>query len=287
MNWPVRLTVDAEKEVKEANNPEIRSFTVNFHSSLVPMKLPPAAKWEVCTPEFARNFSAVGYFFAREINSTKKVPIGLIHSSAGATAAEAWTSVDAMREKMPYDFLPQLAELKEKVDAIGPNYDFFQALEKWTATVDPQSAQEKYPSNLNLDTKDWVDIEVPKPWQEAGLKDFHGLVWFRHEIDIPESWSGKDLTLGLSTINDMDVVWFNGKVLGSKQLPGIRNYLVDAKLVKPGKNLLVAAIVNKTGPGGFVSAPSQYGGSKPATNPGTDAVRLRRNLEGQGGREVR
>ena len=92
MNWPLRLTMNAEEEVKQANYPEIRSFTVNFFSSLVPMKLPPPASWEVCTPEFARNFTAVGYFFAREIHKTQKVPIGIIHSSAGATAAEVWTS---------------------------------------------------------------------------------------------------------------------------------------------------------------------------------------------------
>lgn len=83
MNWPVRLANHAEDEVKQANVPEIRSFTVSFYSSLVPMKLPPPAKWEICTPEFARNFTAVGYFFARQIHATQKIPIGIIHSSAG------------------------------------------------------------------------------------------------------------------------------------------------------------------------------------------------------------
>src|SRR5262249_4417286 len=111
----------------------------------------------------------------------------------------------------------------------------------------------------NLDTKDWFDIAVPKPWEETGiseLKDFDGLVWFRHTIDVPENWKGRDISLILSVIRDFDVVWFNGHLIGAKHLAGIRNYRVDGQFVKPGKNLLVAAILNEKGPGGFCSAPS-------------------------------
>ena len=273
MNWPVRLSMNAEEEVKNANYPEIRSFTVNFYSSFVPLKLPPEAKWEPCTPEFAKNFTGVGYFFAREINKTVKAPIGIIHSSAGATAAEAWTSSDALRREMPYDFKERLDELEKSATAAGPDYDFFQELEKWLAKADPASVKLKYASDLNLDTKDWLDIDVPKPWQEAGLKDHQGLVWFRHTLDLPESWAGKDLSLGLSVVKDSDIVWFNGDLLGSKQISGIRTYVIKGTLVKPGKNLLVAAIVNKEAPGGFCSSPSNIF-IRPTTNPGKDTVKL-------------
>lgn len=257
MNWPVRLALNADEEVKKANYPEIRSFTVGFYPSLVPMKIPQPARWEVCTPELARNFTAVGYFFARQIHTIQKIPIGIIHASAGATAAEAWTSGPALRQQMPFDFQERLAEVEKAAGVGGPNADYFQELEKWLATVDPASAKEKYSSDPNLDTKDWLDLTVPKPWQEAGIKDFHGLVWFRREIDVPESWSGKDLSLALSIINDSDLVWFNGQLVGAMQLPGTaRNYRIDGKLVKPGKNLLVVAILNKAGPGGFCSSPT-------------------------------
>ena len=276
MNWPVRLAQNGEEEVRRATNANIRSFTVSFYSALTPEKLPPPARWEACVPELARQFSAVGYFFAREIEATQKIPIGIIHSSAGATAAEAWLSADALRREMPFDFRERLEELDKTNAFFGRDFEFFRALEKWTATVDPQSAQRKYASDPNLDTRDWHDIAVPKPWEETGiaeLKDFDGLVWFRHTLDIPESWSGKDLLLGLSVVNDADIVWFNGQMIGSKQTGGIRNYVIDAKLVKPGKNLLAAAIVNAKGPGGFCSQPSNMV-LRPAVNPGTNQVRL-------------
>ncbi len=251
MNWPVRLTANADEELKTAKHSGIRSFTVGFYPSLVPETLPVPARWEVCTPETARNFTAVGYFFAREIHATQKVPIGIIHASAGATAAEAWVSGDALRRYMPFDFKERLAELER---AVGPGAEYFRELEKWAAAVDPVGAKKKYTSDPDLDATDWTDITVPKPWGEAGLKDIHGLVWFRRSVDVPESWAGKDLSLALSVINDADVVWFNGTLIGATQSPGTgRTYLVDARLVRPGKNLLAIAVVNKTDPAGFCS----------------------------------
>ena len=276
MNWPVRLAQNAEEEVKACTNANIRSFTVNFYSALKSELLPPAARWEPCTPEFAKNFTAVGYFFAREIQAKTGVPIGLIHSSAGATAAEAWVSEEALRRDMPYDFPQRFAELDQTNAFFGQDFEFFRALEQWTAKVDPVSAAKKFSSDPNLDTRDWLDIAVPKPWEETGLpelKDFDGLVWFRSTFDVPEKWRGQDLMLSLSVVRDADVMWWNGAVLGAKQSAGLRNYLVDASLVKPGKNLFVAAIVNTNGPGGFCSQPSNIT-LRPLTNPGTNQVRI-------------
>src|SRR4051794_24733488 len=125
MNWPVRLSHNAEKEVKEANHPQIRSFTVSFFPSLVPMKLPPPARWEVCEPEFARNFSGVGYFFAREIHRTQKVPVGIIHSSAGATYGEVWVSEKALRKVMPDDFKMELDKTSEAAGPKAEEFDYF------------------------------------------------------------------------------------------------------------------------------------------------------------------
>jgi len=256
MNWPVRLCDNAEEEVKAANYPNIRSFTVGFYPSLVPMKLPQPARWEVCSREFAKNFTGVGYFFAREIHRTRKIPIGIIHSSVGATYAEAWVSREALRTRMPHDFVDRLADVQQEAGIVPKNYDYFADIEKWAATVDPASAAKKYASDPQLDTAGWLDMTVPKPWEEAGLPDFDGLVWFRHWIDVPADWAGEDLLLQLSLINDVDVTWFNGTLVGCKQVKGTRNYTLDGRLVKPGKNLLAVAVLNREGPGGFCSAPS-------------------------------
>ena len=273
MNWPVRLSNNAEEEVKNANHPEIRSFTVSFFPSLVPMKLPPPARWEVCKPDFAKNFSGVGYFFAREINQTQKIPVGIIHSSVGATYGEVWISEQALRKYMPNDFKKELALRSERAGEDAEMFDYFKAVEKWTATVDPQSARLKYNADPDLKTDDWLDIAVPKAWQDAGLADFNGLVWFRHWIDVPKEWAGKELKLSLSIINETDITWLNGTLIGCKQIKGnARTYVIDGQLVKPGKNLLTLAILNKEGPGGFCSTPTNMALLPP--NPGDKPLRL-------------
>ncbi len=277
MNWPVRLSLNAEDEVKNANYTDIRSFTVSFFPSLVPMTLPPPARWEVCTPEFARNFSGVGYFFAREIHRTQKIPVGIIHSSAGATYGEVWVSEPALRKHMPDDFKKDLAQTREAAGEAAESYDYFAEVEKWTAVIDPRSVRQKYIADPDLKTDDWLDLAVPKPWQEAGLPDFHGLVWYRHGIDVPKEWAGKELKLVLSTIDDTDITWLNGTLVGCTQIKGNgRTYILDGRLVKPGKNLLTVAILNREGTGGFCSSPANMvllplnaGGEKPLRLSGT------------------
>jgi sialate O-acetylesterase len=64
------------------------------------------------------------------------------------------------------------------------------------------------------------------------------------------------LRLQLSVINDVDITWFNGELIGATQIKGtVRNYVVDGSLVKPGKNLLAVAVLNRAGAGGFCSLP--------------------------------
>ena len=73
---------------------------------------------------------------------------------------------------------------------------------------------------------------------------------------MPRDWAGKELKLFLGAINDIDITWLNGTLIGCKQIKGNgRSYIIDASSVRPGKNLLTVAILNKDGPGGFCSSP--------------------------------
>ena len=250
MGIPVRTAANAEEEIKQGNHPEIRSFTVGFLPSFVPVSVPAPAVWEVCTPEKVAQFSAVGYYFAREINKTAKIPVGIIHSSVGATAAEVWISADGIRKYMPYDFHDQLARLAKETG--DPARDYFQDVERWVATVDPVSAKQNYTSATTLNTSDWQEMPVPKPWKEAGLTNFNGLVWFRTSVEIPDAMAGKPVSLELSQITGNDIAWFNGRLVGVTQLSGrYRKYKIDGELVKPGKNLLTVAVVSTNARAGF------------------------------------
>ncbi len=91
MQFAVRQSDNADVEIAAADVPEIRLFYVPRKTSAVPVD-DVDARWVVCTPESAREFSAVLYFFGRQMHTDLKAPIGLIHSSWGGTPIASWIS---------------------------------------------------------------------------------------------------------------------------------------------------------------------------------------------------
>jgi len=100
-----------EEEIKNANFPLIRLFTVATVASEKPLD-DVQGNWQVCTPKNVDNFSAVAYFFARDLQQKIKTPIGLISTSWGGTKAEAWTSEKVLEENK--DLITILEENAQK-----------------------------------------------------------------------------------------------------------------------------------------------------------------------------
>lgn len=86
---PTNGLINAEKEIANANYPEIRFFMIPKHKSDNPQDDTPGY-WVECTPESFKNFSSIGYFFGRELHQKLNVPVGLIYSNWGGTPVEVW-----------------------------------------------------------------------------------------------------------------------------------------------------------------------------------------------------
>ncbi|MGC9319205.1 MAG: sialate O-acetylesterase, partial [Armatimonadota bacterium] len=114
MVWPVARSLNAEDEIADANHPMIRLCQVQRATAQEPID-EVAAQWQPCTPETVPNFSAVGYFFGRDLHEQTGVPIGLISTNWGGTPVEAWTS----REKLAGDpaFQPLLESWQTRLAA--------------------------------------------------------------------------------------------------------------------------------------------------------------------------
>lgn len=97
MAMAVRRCRDAEAEQAAANFPRIRMFTVRRNAQLAPRQDFQGA-WAVCSPETVGSFSGTAYFFGRRLHRELKVPVGLVNSSWGGTAIEAWTSLDVQEK---------------------------------------------------------------------------------------------------------------------------------------------------------------------------------------------
>ena len=141
MEFHVSRAHDAEKEIAAAKFPRIRLFTVKKKVAAEPQS-DCEGSWSECTPASVPDFSAVAYFFGREIHKTLDVPVGLIHTSWGGTPAEAWTSRPAL-EADP-DFKPIL-ERWDHVVAVWPEekakHD--QAVADWKAKAEKAKADKK------------------------------------------------------------------------------------------------------------------------------------------------
>jgi sialate O-acetylesterase len=104
MGFPLSRAANAREAIAAATDPELRLYTVPHEAKDTPQTDAPG-RWQAATSESAAGFSAVAYFFGRDLRRALKVPVGLINSSVGGTPAEAWTS----RATLEAD--PELAEI--------------------------------------------------------------------------------------------------------------------------------------------------------------------------------
>jgi sialate O-acetylesterase len=96
MEFKVKDADNSPAEIAGANYPKIRLFQVEHTVSEYPLDDVTARNWVACTPQSIATFSAVAYYFARNIQQKENVPIGLIESDWGGTPAESWTSLAAL-----------------------------------------------------------------------------------------------------------------------------------------------------------------------------------------------
>lgn len=114
MEWSVNRSANAQQEIAAANYPQIRLFTVHKKVSDKPLD-DCFGSWSECNPTSVAGFSAVAYFFGRELHKELRVPVGLINASWGGTICEAWASREGLEGEE--DFKPIL----ERAATFNPN----------------------------------------------------------------------------------------------------------------------------------------------------------------------
>ncbi len=253
MQWPVQRSADAEQEIAAADYPKIRLFSVTRTVADEPQE-DCVAKWTSCSPQTVPEFSAVGYFFGRRLYKELDVPIGLIHTSWGGTPAEAWTSAETLGELDDYeDIIERMTEYEQDPEPFDREYE--ERMAEWRAEITLAGESGKRCIEADFNDSGWNQMYVPKLWEQEGLADFDGLVWLRKEVEVPESWLGKDLVLQLGPIDDMDTTWFNGTKVGAHERSGQyqanRRYRVPGDLVQAGRNVIVVKVMDTGGGGGI------------------------------------
>lgn len=260
MEWRVAQSNDAEIEIASSNFPKIRLFTVPKAVAQTPQNDISSGEWVECSPETVPNFSAVGYFFGRDIFRDLNVPIGLIHTSWGGTVAETWSSAQTI-SKDP-DFKEKLVELQQM--------DFNKYQEEKIAQIKQILGGELPEKDLGMENgqpvwsavdfndNSWKTIKTPMYWEQQGYLDIDGIGWYRKEIELTEQQTFANASLHLGKIDDSDITFLNGIEIGKTE--GLydkdRIYTIDKKYLRPGKNMIVVRVDDSGGNGGIWGDPN-------------------------------
>lgn len=252
MEWTANKANNFAEEKKDADYPQIRHFFVSHDVTIQPQTDLSTGEWKICSPQTFGDFTAIGFFFARELYQKLKIPIGLLHASWGGSQIEGWISKEAMEasdefktyaQDLPKDWNKADARLeasiKEKIlgDAnakvtkedekkyLLPEYDFG----KW------------HPAGTILSQWDWQGIWA---WRGNG--------YMARTLEIPVEMVNQFTTLGLAECFSYNEVYINGKMVWAGTLKGPRKITLPSNTWKSGKNSLMVKM-NK------VIEPAWYG----------------------------
>ena len=238
-----------------SENDYIRQFKVYTDANFKgPQKDVKDTGWVKADPKSVNDFTAVGYFFARDVYARYKVPVGIINSSVGGSPIEAWMSEDALqaypndlKEGLKYRDDALIASTEKKNGEI--NSEWYGALAKKDKGL---HSSPKWMSP-KVDDSHWDTMNIPGYWDEQGIpKDFHGAVWFRKTFELPERLDGAEGALDLGTMVDSDEVYVNGVQVGKTgYMYPPRRYGIHKGILKAGTNSIVIRGISSGGRGYF------------------------------------
>lgn len=259
MALPVRRTLDAPSEIQRAGNERIRMLTVPQVSSPTPVQtLPGSVEWEVASSETVADWSATCYYFARSLQSTVDVPIGLIHSSWGGSKIRAWMSTGTLDSLGGHDRMLSLLD-RYTNDRRAAQRAFGERWEAWWRTAG-NDAEGEEPWRPSVGT-DWPRApEGLGNWVEwEGMEGFHGMVWFRAVVELTSAQAQRGAVLSLGPIDEIDQTWINGHVVSNTSgWSTERTYAVPPEHLQAGKNVVVVNVLNTYGAGGLLDVPSGH-----------------------------
>ena len=212
MQWSVKQAANPEQEVAAADFPKVRLFTVKRKVAEQPQS-DCVGSWTMCSPETVPGFSAVGYFFGRELHQQLDVPVGLIHTSWGGTPAESWTRRGVL-ESEP-DCIPILQRFDEamaKYPEAKKKYE--ENVGKWKEAAEKAKAEGKNPPR-----RPRPPFGPGNPHSPAGLYNamiaplipygIQGAIWYQGESNAGRAYQYRQLFPAMITNWRED--WGQGK----------------------------------------------------------------------------
>ena len=254
MEFPLSLATDAAREVAAAHDSLIREFKVPISWSEQPAMDIAGGSWAPADSKHVGAFSAVAYFFARELRQTQRVPIGIVNTTWGGSAIETWLS--AATQGLSGDGPARaLAAERTRIDSVSKALRVrFGNLEHDPGLVNGTAVW----AAPTLGDSGWSAIAVPALWEAQGYADLDGIAWYRTTFSLTAGETGHDAQLSLGTIDDDDITWVNGVEVGrTKGYNVARRYTIPAAALHAGLNVVAVRVTDTGGGGGIYGVPEQ------------------------------
>lgn len=254
-----------EEEIKNCENPYIRSFKIAEHADFHgPLSEPLSGKWKPANPKNVLDFSACTYFFAKKRWDRTGVPVGILNVSLGGAKIETFMSRemlkgydDCLAEAERYaqdDWRKEQEEKNEQSTA-----EWYGRLQEEDAGIKGAWMQEEaWNKNEESGRKeekaehrdDSSRIDVPFFFRNTGYRGLCGSVWLARHFTVTKEMAAQDSVLCLGTMVDADEVYVNGSLVGctAYQYPE-RRYPVKAGMLHAGENFLVIRLISEQGEG--------------------------------------
>ena len=241
-------------EINAYENPNIHYLKVPYcYDFNSPQTNIGKTDWQPLDKAHVMGYSALCYFFAKQLYEKTGVPVGIINASWGGTPIEAWISEKGLKDFPGYVHQKALYESKDLVSQIQKAEQARSRAWQTELYKTDKGTHAQTPWYVaEYDDSGWQIIDMfSRQWATNGWRPINGVHWFRQNVEIPASWNGKEAILQLGCIVDADSVYVNGKFVGSTgyQYPP-RIYKIPAGLLKTGKNQLTIRLVSN---GGFAS----------------------------------
>ncbi|MBC8110518.1 MAG: sialate O-acetylesterase, partial [Verrucomicrobia bacterium] len=216
MEWTVSATDNAPTEIRAADFNKIRHFNVAHELSLQPENELKSGDWKVCSQETVGDFTAVGYFFAKEIYQKLGVPVGLVHTSWGGSQIEGWISKEAMLGS------EELSEYARNMPTTweGAFHSLDKRMKKHVFGKDEISVTTEDEKNYlkpDYDFSAWANYTEPGAWDWQGIWAFRGQGYLQKSVEIPTAFVSKQAKLGIGENDSPYQLFINGERISQGQ----------------------------------------------------------------------
>ncbi|MDF7776016.1 sialate O-acetylesterase [Sphingomonas sp. AOB5] len=259
MEFSVSQGLNAQSEIANANDPQMRLLSVSRDSAPNPLAtFGKPVSWQKVTPASIADFSAACYFMARDLKGRLNVPFGLIDATWGGTAVNAWRSAASLAVDPAASESGALLALHRK----DPTASAKQWGETWTRWWRERSgdAAGREPWQAGA-PGDWATLPAFDFWEKWGvpqLEAYNGIVWYRTEITLTDAQAKQAVSIDLGIVDDMDMSFVNGIPVGTTNMwDALRSYPLAPGTLKAGVNRIVISALDTFGPGGAYGKPEQ------------------------------